>query len=181
METENQGGDMNRNHFAWITRRGTVLAAAAAVALAMAPTAAATAPTSVDESFHRSIPNFVACSGFTVRGEFDVSRTVTTFYDNDGATVRQVTHVHFTGELINTATGKSIPDEGNQIVISDLTDGTTATVGRVRVVTVPHEGEILAQVGRVVRDASGNVIFIAGQQDFQTRNFDEFCAYMASL
>jgi hypothetical protein len=172
---------MNRNRFAPITRPGAVLAAAAAVALAIASTATATAPTSVHESFHRSIPNFVACPGFLVRGEFDVSRTVTTFYDSDGVIVRQVTHVHFTGELINTATGKSIPDEGNQIVISDLTDGTTATVGRVRVVTVPHEGEILAQVGRVVRDASGNVIFIAGQQDFQTRNFEEFCAYMGSL
>jgi hypothetical protein len=172
---------MNRNRFAPLTRPGAVFAAAAAVALAIASTAAAMAPTSVDESFHRSIPNFVACPGFTVRGEFDVSRTVTTFYDNDGAIDRQVTHVHFTGELISTATGKSIADEGNQIVIDDRTDGTTATVGRVRVVTVPHEGEILAQVGRVVRDESGNVIFIAGQQDFQTRNFEGFCAYMASL
>ena len=171
---------MNRNRFAPITRAHAVLAAAA-VAVASASTAAATTPTSVDESFHRSIPNFVTCPGFTVRGEFDVSRTVMTFYANDGAIVRQVTHVHFTGELINTATGKSIPDEGNQIVTNDRTDGTTAVVGRVRVVTVPHEGEILAQVGRVVRDASGNVIFIAGQQDFQTRNFDEFCAYIASL
>ena len=172
---------MNKNRFAPITRTGTVVTAAAAVVLAIASTAAATAPTSIDESFHRAIPNLVACPGFTVRGEFDVSRTVTTFYDNDSAIVRQVTHVHFTGELINTATGKSIPDEGNQIVINDRTDGTTATVGRVRVVTVPHEGEILAQVGRVVRDASGNVIFIAGQQDFQTLSFDEFCAHMASL
>ena len=157
-----------------------VVAALAASALALASTAAATAPTSVDESFHRSIPNFFSCPGFTVGGEFDVSRTVTTFYDNEGVIVRQVTHVHFTGELINTATGKSIPDEGNQIVVVDRTEGTTVTLGRVRVVTVPGEGEILAQVGRVVRDATGNVIFIAGQQDFQTLNFDEFCAYMSA-
>jgi hypothetical protein len=158
-----------------------VPALVAAVGLALVSTAAAIPPTSVDQSFHRSIPNFVACPGFIVNGEFDVSRTVTTFYGNDGNPVRQVTHVHFTGRLINTATGRSIPDEGNQIVTADLVDGTTVTDGRVRVVTVPHEGEILAQVGRIVRDAAGNVIFIAGQQDFQTRNFDEFCAYMASL
>lgn len=161
--------------------RPILILALAAAALGVASTAAAVPPTSVDESLHRSIPNFVACPGFTVNGEFDVSRTVTTFYGNDGAPVRTVTHVHFTGELIDMATGKSIPDEGNQIVTADLVDGTTVTDGRVRVVTVPHEGEILAQVGRVVRDAAGNVIFIAGQQDFQTRNFDEFCAYMASL
>ena len=164
----------------------SVLAFAAATAAAFATltfvaTAAASSPTSVSEAFHRSIPNFIPCPGFTVRGEFDVSRTVMTFYDSDGAIARQVTHVHFTGTLTNAVTGKSIPDEGNQVVIVDRTDGTTATIGRVRVVTVPGEGEILAQVGRLVRDASGNVIFIAGQQDFQTRNFDEFCAYMGSL
>ena len=49
-----------------------VVAALAASALALASTAAATTPTSVDESFHRSIPNFISCPGFTVGGEFDV-------------------------------------------------------------------------------------------------------------
>jgi hypothetical protein len=169
----------NRINSAW--QRFMLVASLAALPLALASTAAANAPTIVDESFHRSIPNFVSCPGFTAQGEFDVTRTVMTFYDTDGTAVRQVTHVHFTGTLINTATGKSIPDEGNQIVIVDQAAGTTAVVGRVRVDTVPGGGEILAQVGRVVRDAAGNVIFIAGQQDFLTRNFDEFCAYMATL
>ena len=60
------------------TRTGaTVLAfAAAAVAafatLTFAATATASSPTSVSEAFHRSIPNFISCPGFTVRGEFDV-------------------------------------------------------------------------------------------------------------
>ena len=58
---------------------------AAAMQLTLVATAAASAPTSVDETFHRSIPNFISCPGFTVRGEFDVSRTVTTFYDSNGA------------------------------------------------------------------------------------------------
>jgi hypothetical protein len=162
-------------------RRLVVAAVLAALPLTLASTAAANAPTIVDESFHRSIPNFISCPGFTVRGEFDVARTVMTFYDSDGAIVRQVTHVHFTGTLINAVTGASIADEGNQIVIFDRAEGTTATIGRVRVVTVPREGEILAQVGRVVRDAAGNVLFIAGQQDPLTRSVDEFCAYMAAL
>jgi hypothetical protein len=152
----------------------------AALPLTLASTAAANAPTIVDESFHRSIPNFISCPGFTVRGEFDVARTVMTFYDSDGVIVRQVTHVHFTGTLINAVTGTSVPDEGNQIVIFDRAEGTTATIGRVRVVTVPGEGEILAQVGRVVRDAAG-VLFIAGQQDPLASSVDEFCSYMASL
>jgi hypothetical protein len=96
---------------------------AAAMQLTLVATAAASAPTSVDETFHRSIPNFISCPGFTVRGEFDVSRTVTTFYDSNGSPIRQATHVHFTGTLTNNLSGKTIDDAGNQIVDTDLADG----------------------------------------------------------
>jgi hypothetical protein len=65
-----------------------VVAALAMLRLALASTATATTPTSVDESFHRTIPNFVSCPGFMVSGEFDVSRTITNFYDSDGTVVR---------------------------------------------------------------------------------------------
>jgi hypothetical protein len=84
--------------------------------LALAP-AAADAPTMVEESFDRSIPHFATCPGFTVAGEFDVNRTVFTFVDANSTPIERVTHVQFTGTLTNTATGKSIPDEGNQIVL----------------------------------------------------------------
>jgi hypothetical protein len=152
-----------------------------AVSLAFAAVASADAPTIVQQRLHRSIPNFIQCPGFTVAGEFDVERTVMTFVDQGGKPDRQVTHVHFVGTLTNTATGRSIPDEGNQIVTADLVTGTSTTDGRVRVDTIPGEGVILAQVGRVVRDAAGNVIFFAGQNDFLTGDFDRFCAYMATL
>jgi hypothetical protein len=158
-----------------------VLAVVLAVSLVSAAVASADAPTIVQQTLHRSIPNFIQCPGFTVAGEFDVERTVMTFVDQGGTPIRQVTHVHFVGTLTNTATGKSIPDEGNQIVTADLVTGTSTTDGRVRVDTIPGEGVILAQVGRVVRDAAGNVIFFAGQNDFQTGDFDRFCAYMAAL
>lgn len=158
-----------------------VLVIALAMSLAFAAVASADAPAIEQQTFHRSIPNFIQCPGFTVAGEFDVDRTVMTFTDQNGAPVRQVIHVHFVGSLINTSTGKSIPDEGNQIVTVDLVTGASTTDGRVRVDTVPGEGMILAQVGRVVRDAAGNLVFFAGQNDFVTREFDEFCAYMAAL
>ena len=153
---------------------------AATMQLTLVATAAASAPNSVDETFHRSIPNFILCPGFTVRGEFDVSRTVTTFYDENGSPIRQVTHVHFTGTLTNSLSGKTIDDAGNQIVSTDLTDGTSAVIGRVRVVTIPGEGEIYAQVGRLVRDGAGNLILTAGQQDGLTGGYGEFCAYMSA-
>jgi len=158
-----------------------VLALALAGALATAAVASADAPTIVQQTLHRSIPNFVQCPGFTVTGEFDVERTVMTFVGQSGTPIRQVTHVHFVGTLTDDSTGKSIPDEGNQIVTADLVTGTVTTDGRVRVDTFPGEGVVLAQVGRVVRDAAGNVIFFAGQNDFLTGDFGQFCAYMAAL
>jgi hypothetical protein len=161
--------------------KNLILALALVAALATAAVASADAPTIVQQTLHRSIPNFIQCPGFTVAGEFDVERTVMTFVDQNGKPIRQVTHVHFVGTLTNTSTGKSIPDEGNQIVTADLVTGTSTTDGRVRVDTIPGEGVILAQVGRVVRDAAGNLIFFAGQNDFVTRDFDQFCAYMATL
>ena len=100
-------------------KRLALLLTTVAVALAAAAAATAAAPTIVEESFHRSIPSFIACPGFTVAGEFDVDRTVVTFYDNDGTAIRRVTHVHFQGTLTNTTTGKSIDDAGNQVVIED--------------------------------------------------------------
>jgi hypothetical protein len=158
-----------------------VFAVAVALPLAFAAVAAADAPTIEQQTLHRSIPNFIQCPGFTVAGEFDVDRMVITFVDQNGTPIRQVIHVHFVGTLTNTSTGKSIADEGNQIATIDLVTGTSTVDGRVRVTTVPGEGAILFQVGRVVRDAAGNVIFFAGQNDFLTRDFGEFCDYMAAL
>jgi hypothetical protein len=157
------------------------LAVALVVPGAFAAVAAADSPTIEQQALHRSIPNFIQCAGFTVAGEFDVDRTVMTFVDQNGTPIRQVIHVHFVGTLTNTLTGKSIPDAGNQIATIDLVTGTNTVDGRVRVDTVPGEGAILFQVGRVVRDAAGNVIFFAGQNDFLTRDFENFCTYMATL
>ena len=46
--------------------------------------------------------------------------------------------------------------------------------------TIPGEGEIYAQVGRLVRDGAGNLILAAGQQDGLTGDYGEFCAYMST-
>jgi hypothetical protein len=71
-------------------KRNLIIAAcvAGAIAAALTTPAAADAPTIVEETLHRSIPNFVSCPGFTVTGEFDIDRTVFTFTDNTGTPIR---------------------------------------------------------------------------------------------
>ena len=82
--------------------------------------------------------------------------------------------------MTNTLTGTSIADRGNQIVAQDLRLGETTVAGAVRVCTIPGEGVILADVGRIVRDRSGQVLFVAGQQDRLLGKIDDFCAYIAA-
>jgi hypothetical protein len=156
------------------------LSSLVALPLVLAPPAAADAPTTIDETLTRTDAAFISCPGFLVRGDFNVRRTVTTFYDDAGQPIRLVGHIHFSGSLTNTLTGTSIADRGNQIVTQDLRSGETTVVGPVRVDTVPGEGVILADVGRIVRDRSGQVLFVAGQQDRLLGNIDDFCAYIAA-
>jgi hypothetical protein len=157
-----------------------VVVLGSAIASLFAATAAADQPTIEEQTLHRSIPNFVSCPGFAVANEGDISRTVFTFTDDVGTPIRRVFHVHFTATLTNTVTGKSFLEEGNFIVTTDLTTGTTTVVGGIRLDTVPGLGLILAQAGRTVTDAQGALDFIAGQQDFLNKNFADFCAYMAA-
>ena len=56
--------------------------------------------------FHRSITNYLRCPGFAVQGEFDIDRTTTIFYDNAGAAVRMVQHVHSDQDTRQPAYGR---------------------------------------------------------------------------
>jgi hypothetical protein len=149
----------------------------AAVAGVFAANAAADQPTIQEQTLHRSIASFLSCPRFTVAGEFDISRIVFTFYDSNGTPIRTVTHIHSDGTLTNTATGKTLADQGNQIITTDLLTGEVVVVGPSRVDTVPGEGVVFAQVGRVVRE-NGQVVEIDGRNDILERNLADFCAYM---
>jgi hypothetical protein len=141
--------------------------------------AAADQATIEEQTFHRSIPNFLSCPGFTISGEFDITRIVFTFYDSDGTPIRTVIHVHSEGTLTNTATGKTLADGGNQIITTDLLTGAVVVVGPSRVDTAPGVGVVFAQVGRVVRE-NGQVVEIDGRNDILEGNLAPLCAYMAA-
>jgi hypothetical protein len=149
------------------------------IATAFAATAAAEQPTLQETTIHRSIANFLSCPGFTVSGEFDITRIVFTFYDANGTAIRTVVHVHPEGTLTNAATGKTLADAGNQIITSDLVTGEVVVVGPSRVDTGPGSGVVFAQVGRVVRE-NGQVVEIDGRNDILEGNLAPLCAYLAA-
>jgi hypothetical protein len=158
--------------------RATVLVGFATAALAFAGSAAAMQPTTTTQQFHRSIPDFATCPGFTVDGEFDITRTDTIFYDNSGQPIREVLHVEFVGTLTNPLNGKFLLDAGQRVSTFDLLSGTGSSTGS-RVDTVPGLGVVFQESGRLVFDPNGDVIFEAGPHDGLSGDLAPLCAYLA--
>jgi hypothetical protein len=142
-----------------------LLALALALGLVLAAGASANAPTSVTEQVHVVTNPYITCSNFVVVGDFYVTRTVITFYDNDGNAIRRVLHIHVDGTLSNVVTGASLDFLREGTFTQDLVDGSTVTTGQRTLVVAPGKGIVLQDMGRIVRE--GNVIvFEAGPSDF---------------
>ena len=145
------------------------LAAVAVALLAMLalPVAVSAAPPLV-ETFHDegSSPFAGPCpNGVTLVSAFTVDETATTFFDQAGTPVRVQIKVNFVGVVTNPATGQSVENPGHFTVIVDLVEGTEAQVGLVFKATVPGVGVVFHDVGRVIFDAAGNLMFEAGPHD----------------
>ena len=141
--------------------------AAVAVALLTLPVAVSAAPPVV-ETFHDEGSSAFAgpCpNGVTLVGTFTEDVRVTTFFDKAGTPVRAQITVNFVGVVTNPETGESVENPSHQTIIVDLVEGTEAQVGLIFSATVPGEGVVFHDVGRVVFDAAGDLIFEAGPHD----------------
>ena len=141
--------------------------AAVAVALLTLPAAVAAAPPVV-ETFHDegSFSFAGPCpNGVTLVGTFTEDVRVTTFFDQAGNPVRLQIKVDAAGVVTNPETGESVENPAHTTVFVDLVEGTEAQVGLVFKATVPGVGVVFHDVGRVVFDAAGNLMFEAGPHD----------------
>lgn len=104
-------------------------------------------------------------------------------YDASGAPIQTiVTQGHGAVQVSATAKGVTLGGTAPQNYVDKITynpDGSIATqswIGIFLQITVPGEGTVLAQVGRLVFDAEYNVLFQAGpNQDFGGDHV-EYCA-----
>jgi hypothetical protein len=131
-----------------------LLVVGAVAGLAIAATASATPPTIVRDSIPRHFPAFYVCPGFNIRGDFQVDRTTTTYYDQSGAAVRSVT------------------------TTTDLVTGERTINGRMRVDTAPGEGHVIQVTGHIVFEPDGT-IFEGGPHDDLDGHLDDLCGYLA--
>jgi hypothetical protein len=148
-----------------------------AVALVAAPAVRAERPT-LTHNQPISFDQFdtTSCSfPFHEIGDGFVSRTV--FVDENGTPTRIRTHVD--GVAVNEANGKTAQLQENLVIETDL-DSDERTWSGIRIkATMPAGGALLIDAGRVIFDASGEVIFEAGRHQLIHEDFAAFCEAMA--
>jgi hypothetical protein len=146
-------------------------------ALAIPATAAAVEPTR--ETLHVTTVVRPPCpSGVTLLGVFDVTREITTFYDQDGIAVRQLWVASFEGTTTNPQTGQSLPNRGVRIFHRDLVTGELFTTGTNVVTKLPDGGVAIGGAGRLVFDSAGRLVEHNGPETAEERA--QLCAALGA-
>jgi hypothetical protein len=144
--------------------RRLLLLAAVALPLAFAAPAAAVEPTRETVTLHRVINPAVSCPGFAVIGTFDITREITTFYDDNGTPVKRIIYAEITGTYTNAVTGYTLPTASHEVRIFhyDLTTGEFFSTGSNTLIFVPGGGMVTLGTGRLVFDAQGRLLEHSG-------------------
>jgi len=103
------------------------------------------------------------CDDFDVQAAGTEKIKTTTFFDMDGSPTRIQTRIFYDGTVTNLDTDQTLRDTSNFMFIFDLENGTTTEVGVSFHITVPGRGVAVLNVGNLILDSDGNVIFVAGK------------------
>ncbi len=158
-------------------RRLLILLALVA-ALAVPATAAAVEPTRETVTLHRVVNPFVTCPGFAVIGVFDLTREITTFYEQTGTPLKRIIYAEFTGTATNAVTGYTLPTSGVRIFHYDLTTGEFFSTGSNTLFAVPGGGAVTLGTGRLVFDAQGRLVEHSGPDSAD--EIAQLCAALAA-
>jgi hypothetical protein len=109
----------------------------------------------------------VFCGAFQIIQSADVTTKATLFYNQDGNATQWVLHNTETGTFANSVSGASVPFTGHFTeTFTFVTPGnfswvTITITGQQDKVTLPGEGVVLHDAGRVVI-AQGQIVFLSG-------------------
>ncbi|HEU5101594.1 MAG TPA: hypothetical protein VFU22_21380 [Roseiflexaceae bacterium] len=152
-------------------------------ALALSAPAFAAPPTF--QSLDIDTTNIINDCGFPIAVRFVATLEVLRRSDQNGDLVLELVRVrHGSFTYTNPATGASFTtvDTGiNKYTVAPDGSMSFAIIGNILNVTVPGQGVVLQEVGRLVIDGTtGEYIFAAGQHDTSlTGNIQAFCAALA--
>jgi hypothetical protein len=102
------------------------------------------------------------------------------FRDDAGNLVERKVHVEARGTITNPATGETVPVQEILNAFLDFEEGTRTWAGMRLKVTIPGVGAAILDVGRVIFDSSGNILFEAGPHQLLHEDFDDFCDALRS-
>lgn len=155
----------------------TILTSALIAATLLGAAVPATAaPPSVEPFSEQGEDEVVAeCDGFVLTEDFVETGTTRTFFDRAGNPVRALINAKFVGVITNSASGNTYRDPGYFSIIQDLQAGTETTLGLYFNIVVPGVGPVVEDVGRIVIDANGDVVFQAGPHQILAGEDVDFC------
>ena len=129
--------------------------------------------------FHEEGTQVVAdCGSFQVIDNFELNYTVKLFFNNEGTLSRIIFEIWGTDTFSNSETGTAYSGDFRQSEL--VTVGQHGAHGGVIArLTVPGAGAVFLDVGRIVRDGAGNILFEAGQHQLADGDFADLCAALA--
>ena len=131
-----------------------------------------------DPSF--ALPD-IDCGTFIIREtSFSDRVDVTTYFNAAGDPVSERVHVQLTGVLTNLSNGKTLRDHASFTDYEDFAEGTLTEAGVSFHYTLPHEGLLVTDNGRLVFDSeSGELLFAAGSHDVVQQGHTAICPLLA--
>jgi hypothetical protein len=149
-----------------------------ALALAMAGTAVAAPPETLD----RSDLDFVfvdteICPGLEIWTTFQGKRSATVYRDNDGNDLRLVINVQYIGTFTNVDNPDlTLRTPGHRHIEFDFVNNTYTDVGVYRSVSMQGSGNILLQAGRWVETLDTMILIaVSGPHEDWFGDLDGFC------
>jgi len=158
----------------------STLAASMAVMLTLAGSAFAAKPEV--ETFHEEGTESIAnCGTFEVLTDYVLEGRVTTYLDSEGNEDYERVHLQFHDFFYNSETGEGFVEANTTVVLVDSASGTEVSgTGLSYHVTVPGEGVVLLDVGRLERNEAGEIIFVAGPHQVHLgEDMDKLCEALA--
>ena len=124
-----------------------------------------------------------SCDGFRILEAYTTDWTIYDYYDSEGNLDRQVRHVVANGKVYNSKNPENFLAYKNvtykHIYEGGIGGGNDTIVGAYYKLTAPGYGEILLEVGRIIIDPKGDILFKAGPSDLTSGDTQALCAYLA--
>jgi hypothetical protein len=117
---------------------------------------------------------------FPVEQHVEGTIKVTVHFDRAGNPTFEIATKPVMVTNTNLQTGESLSSPGAAMIKYSYQDGTTTTAGLYYRFVVPGQGVIFIETGRIVSDATGNVIFEAGPHMLADGDTSALCAYLAA-